>query len=493
MNENLQQLRSNEEKFHGIDSQFLTEGLRLVLLLPTFSLLSFFGAWAYKGESPSWWLDNIEPAVGFDLSTAFTLISTTILFGFCVGLYLHRYRVKLTRQVFRWEVAEASNSHRPVTSMHGFSSVDGLISRTMASHNTALWMSVTATVISLIVAYLDSDSKLGGRGLLASASLVTIAIGQHLSTRNRKFNMVTDDGLLTAYTPPIHPSTLNMAYTDMMRNLMDPLLRSKFDDFLNEFESNTKKGVNKEFGWEKFLMLMHRRFKGGIDRSTTSIELAEILTSKGVKLILEHEIFKEELWDSLFASSNRNNPAFYRLIERLEQDLAIGKKADLDGLLFDVDLENVVTEKANLFCYIHNLSDEERQVVLRVHSPDFRPNDLALRYNLEPGEKSWWADEAVPLSSEGDDDVIGRMSGLLRDGTITWQTLLPERTGEASVSVRLENTNGDLLVGRQINVRVQPEFVTWLRNTSSITSYLLGGIGLFGAIIFQLMALLASA
>ena len=68
MNENLLQLRSNEEKFHGIDSQFLTEGLRLVLLLPAFSLLSFFGAWAYKGESPSWWLENIEPAVGFDLS-----------------------------------------------------------------------------------------------------------------------------------------------------------------------------------------------------------------------------------------------------------------------------------------------------------------------------------------------------------------------------------------------------------------------------------------
>ena len=150
------------------------------------------------------------------------------------------------------EVAEAANSHRPVTSMHGFASVDGLISRTMASHNTALWMSITATIISLIVAYLDSDSKLGGRGLLASASLVTVAIGQHLSTRNRKFNMVTDDGLLTAYTPPIHPSTLNMAYTDMMRNLMDPLLRSKFDDFLNEFESNTKKEYKKNLGGRNF-------------------------------------------------------------------------------------------------------------------------------------------------------------------------------------------------------------------------------------------------
>ena len=99
---------------------------------------------------------------------------------------------------------------------------------------------------------------------------------------------------------------------------------------------------------------------------------------------------------------------------------------------------------------------------------------------------------SVPLSSEGDEDIIGRMSGLLRDGTITWQTLLPERTGEASVSIRLENTNGDLF-GRQINVRVQPEFVIWLRNTSSLTSYLLGGFGLFASIIFQLMAVLATA
>ena len=85
------------------------------------------------------------------------------------------------------------------------------------------------------------------------------------------------------------------------------------------------------------------------------------------------------------------------------------------------------------------------------------------------------------------------MSGLLRDGTISWQTLLPEGTGEASVSIRLENTNGDLLVGRQINVRVRPEFVNWLRNTSSLTSYLVGGIGLAGSILFQLMAVLSSA
>ena len=493
MSQELATLRSREEKFHGIDSQFLTEGLRLVLLLPAFSLLFFFGAWAYKGESPSWWLENIEPTVGFDLSTGFTLISTTILFGFCGGLYLHRYRVKLTRLVFRSEVDAAAEAHRPVTSMHGFSSVDGLISRTMASHNTALWMGIIATAISGTVAYLDSDSEIGQRGLLACASLVTMAIGQHLSTRNHKFNMVTNDGLLSAYVAPIHPSTLDMAYNEMLRTQMDPLLSSKFEDFLQDFESFSRKEIDTEFGREKFLMLMHRRYKGSIDRSTTSIELGEILNDEGVQSILEHEVFNEGLWDSLFDRSIKANPAFYRLIERLEQDLAVGRKIDMEGLLFDVDLENVVTEKANLFCYIHNLSKEERQVVLRVHSPDFRPHDLALRYNLRAGEKVWWPDEAIPVSSEGDDDIIGRMSGLLRDGTIAWQTLLPERTGEASLSIRLENTSGDLLVGRQINVRVRPEFVKWFRNTSSLTSYLIGGIGLAGSIILQLMAVLASA
>jgi hypothetical protein len=240
-------------------------------------------------------------------------------------------------------------------------------------------------------------------------------------------------------------------------------------------------------------MLMHRRFKGSLDRNTTNLEMTEILTDEGVHAILEHDVFNEGLWDSLYNRSMSSYPAFYRLIERLEQDLSVGRKKDMDGLLFDVDLENIVTERANLFCYFHNLSDKERQVVLRVHSPDFRPQDLSLRYNLQPGEKVWWSDKEVPVSSVGDDDIIGRMSGLMQDGTIAWQTLLPEKTGEASVAVRLENTNGDLLVGKQINVRVRPEFVNWLRNTSSLTAYLMGGIGLFSSIIFQLLAVLSAA
>ena len=70
------------------------------------------------------------------------------------------------------------------------------------------------------------------------------------------------------------------------------------------------------------------------------------------------------------------------------------------------------------------------------------------------------------------------MSGLLRDGTVAWQSLLPERFGEATVSVRLEELSGDLIIGRQINVRVRTKYLERIRNFSSVTANLIGIIGI---------------
>ena len=78
------------------------------------------------------------------------------------------------------------------------------------------------------------------------------------------------------------------------------------------------------------------------------------------------------------------------------------------------------------------------------------------------------------------------MSGLLRDGTMAWQSLLPERFGEATVSVRLEEQSGDLLIGRQINVRVRSKYRERVRASSSITANLLGGLGLVLAVFIKI-------
>ena len=69
------------------------------------------------------------------------------------------------------------------------------------------------------------------------------------------------------------------------------------------------------------------------------------------------------------------------------------------------------------------------------------------------------------------------MSALLRDGAVAWQTLLPERFGEATVSVRLEEVSGELLVGSQMNVRIRSVFKEKIRSASSVVFNMVGILG----------------
>ena len=61
---------SSERFWYALDRQLVSSGLRLLLLLPSFSFLTAFGALAYAQDSPAWW-DKIEPTV--NLSFAMTL------------------------------------------------------------------------------------------------------------------------------------------------------------------------------------------------------------------------------------------------------------------------------------------------------------------------------------------------------------------------------------------------------------------------------------
>jgi hypothetical protein len=64
--------------------------------------------------------------------------------------------------------------------------------------------------------------------------------------------------------------------------------------------------------------------------------------------------------------------------------------------------------------------------------------------------------------------------------------LLPERFGEATVSVRLEEVSGDLLIGRQINVNVRNEFRSRLRRIVTWSTQVLGTLVIGLASVFEL-------
>ena len=466
----------SERFWYAIDRQLLGFGLRLILILPAFSILTSFGALAFSSNSPQWWA-KIEPTLNMSFAMALITLTFIILLGYILVQIFHRHRVELSIGNFEAEVERLNQEHLSIQSLHGYESLADLLISARSKHSWSLLFAIMSSLLLGCIFVFNIASLNGRILLLLSFSTLLLSLGQHIPTRSRPFNMDERTGLLDAYTPPIHPSTLEMVFNDLVKTHMDPLLRSEYEVYSKEIEECYTEEIDPQFAREKILMTLYRHSKG-LDFKTMESELSEVLTEQGMALVQNHPIFTMEEWLSILDHIERSCPAFFRMIGRIEEDLGAGRSSTSPGIVFEVDMENVVHGRANLFTLIHNLSDTPRNIVLRVQSPDFRPHDLAMTYRLNPGERHWWSTKALPLAAEGDDDILGLMSGLLRDGTVAWQSLLPERFGEATVSVRLEEQSGDLILGRQINVRVRTKYLERIRNFTSVTTNLIGILGI---------------
>jgi hypothetical protein len=58
---------------------------------------------------------------------------------------------------------------------------------------------------------------------------------------------------------------------------------------------------------------------------------------------------------------------------------------------------------------------------------------------------------------------------------------LPERLGEATVSVSLEDEDGDLILGRVVNLRVKSEWNRRLTKLSGLISIAVGAVAIISA------------
>jgi hypothetical protein len=471
----------NDEVFlYALDRQLISSGIRLLLFLPAFAILAFFGAWSQATTSPDWWDDFVEPTIGQSFATILVLLVFVILLGYILSMAVHRHRVNLSIMNFRNKVKEAEELHLSVRSLHGYDPLEKLLNKSASKHFFALIYSMLAILSISAILFYGIQTDTGRNYLLLSFSFTVLSLGQHIYTRSSHFNMAKRTGLLNSYQPPVHPSTLDMVLSDLVKSQLDPLLKTDYDAFVKDVEKHVKRGIEPRFAREKMMMILYKHSKG-LDLSSVFDEFGEILNKNGVKFVKEHPVFTIEQWLTIIEHIETRTPAFFRMIGRIEEDLSAGRDTLRDGIVFEVDMENIVHKKANLFTFMHNLSNESRTLVLRVQSPDFRPHDLAMTYRLEPGEEKWWPDEPVPIAQKGNDDILAVMSGLLRDGTVAWQTMLPERYGEATVSVRLEEVSGELLIGSQMNVRIRPEFKERIRSISSLVLSLIGVTGIVAA------------
>jgi hypothetical protein len=100
-----------------------------------------------------------------------------------------------------------------------------------------------------------------------------------------------------------------------------------------------------------------------------------------------------------------------------------------------------------------------QDMILRVQTPDFRPNECEYRLRIEPHQ-------ALELDGLGQLELTKTLPRLLASTRIIWQSLLPAGTGESTVTVRLEDPDGNLISGRVLTVQIRNDLFSRLRMTT---------------------------
>ena len=464
-NDRIELLRSREEMLLKIDRMLISSGARLVLFLPLVVIVLYGLAQAFSDSDPEWWTNHLESvAWGSDMSTAIYGLSLLMLVADSAMLLVLFWLMSITRSIFALESSGLTRLGMTFKSSHGYAEMRATINGAIRQ------LGITTTLISLAAILLGVALWLpeGSPGTPFMFALSTGALlsghGVHMVSERSRFNTSEPWGMLQAFSPPIHPALLNRPFTDVIRAHVDPLLAVRMSEYLSSIEPSIREGSSMRELQETLLHLLYLRRSSLIDEGQFRSALEPMLDPATIERLFNHPELGEETWDRLLSRARSECAPFFRIHDRLRMSrLVAGASADV---WLDVDMENLVVGQANLFAFVLNQGDAPLDLVLRVQTPDFRPQECVYRLNTEP----------MNLDPEVGDDLYSKLPALISSTSIIWQSLLPSAMGEATVTLRLEDQAGNLISGRVLTVQVRPDLLTRVRMS-------LGGLFMLGAAI----------
>tara|TARA_B100000131_G_C18111233_1_gene609661 strand:- start:502 stop:2295 length:1794 start_codon:yes stop_codon:yes gene_type:complete len=482
-----------EKGLMRIDRPFLTSGVQLLILLPAIIILLEIMAWNWWDKSPEWWENSVEDVLGIEFGFTMVLSAVVVSGAWMLASFITRQRLWVTQTIMANEVDRFQKMGRPFSSMHGYPAFKESTSGSLKQRTTTLMLCTAAFLFFLLGLFNDLSTDFGVSIMLLGLGATFLGLGLHLVSSDNLYSTYEPGGILSVYEPPVHPALLGQVFSDLMLTHMDPFLRMRFEDFMQKFRAALLPGFDPVVGRERLFYILHLHRKGSLSNEERFREVAEIIEEDEIDGILNHPFFNDEVWEKLVNRCKEKCPSFFRILDRLEHSLRVDVSGFKDKeLIFDVDMENVVYQHASLFCLLVNNSNEERNVVLRIESPDFRPEVIHMNLSLPPAASMISALPAeLALSSEGDDDVLAAIANLLNLGKLNWQTLLPIRLGEATVSVSLEDEDGDLILGKVVNLRVKSEWNQKLTKLSGLITLAAGSLAILSAVSLPLFSMLS--
>jgi len=454
----------------GIDDLLISGGARLILFLPLIVVILFGFAQSFSDSNPDWWIDGVQGYVNnSDMSTSIYFVSLLIMVADISLLIILLRLIYVTRQIFILESEEITRSGITFHSAHGYAQMKAIIDGSSRQLNVTTALMFLATFLLSISLYFSTNNSTELPVMIAlSTGALLAGHGVYMISSRPRFNTVNPWGLLDAFTTPIHPALLKRPFSDIIRSHVDPLLLVKVSRYVASLSSNLKTGKSITDLQENLLHLLHLRRSGSISDEEFRHVLGTIIDEDIIEQIFNHPELGEETWNRLLTHANERCAPFFRLHDRLRMHHNNPNNNDRE-IWFDVDMENLTLGNANLFAYVLNQGDAPEELFLRVQTPDFRPNECVYRLRVLP-------QNSMPEPHIESYSIAKTLPSTLLSTRIIWQSLIPSSTGEATVTVRLEDISGNLVSGRVLTVQVRSDIFTRLRLTT-------GALFVIGAII----------
>ena len=447
-------LKARESVLTGVDDLLISGGARLILLLPIIVVVLFGFAQSFRDSEPEWWTGSVSGLLlDLSISKAIYLLALVIMVADLVLLFVLHYLMWLTRRIFKLESDEITRSGVTFRSAHGYTEMKAVIAGSTSQLNLTTSLMKIATLFLSLALNFSTDTQ--GVPVLIALSTGALLSGHsvYMVSDRPRFNTVNPWGLLDAFSPPIHPALLNKPFTDVIRAHVDPLLAVRVSKYVSSFNSNLRKGISLSDLQEYILQMLHMLRSGIIDEDEFQAALESVVDAKTIDQIINHPDLGEETLERLLSHARSRCAPFFRLNDRLRMHI---NNTSNSGIWFDVDMENLTLGQANLFAFVLNQTEQSQDLIIRVQTPDFRPNECVYRLRVEPQDVSNL--EGMPLYQ--------KISESMLEAGIIWQTLIPSSMGDATVTVRLEDSAGNLISGKVLTAQVRSDLFTRLRMTT---------------------------
>ena len=447
-------LKARESVLTGVDDLLISGGARLILLLPIIVVVLFGFAQSFRDSEPEWWTGSVSGLLlDLSISKAIYLLALVIMVADLVLLFVLHYLMWLTRRIFKLESDEITRSGVTFRSAHGYTEMKAVIDGSTSQLNLTTSLMIIATLFLSLALNFSTDTQ--GVPVLIALSTGALLSGHsvYMVSDRPRFNTVNPWGLLDAFSPPIHPALLNKPFTDVIRAHVDPLLAVRVSKYVSSFNSNLRKGISLSDLQEYILQMLHMLRSGIIDEDEFQAALESVVDAKTIDQIINHPDLGEETLERLLSHARSRCAPFFRLNDRLRMHI---NNTSNSGIWFDVDMENLTLGQANLFAFVLNQTEQSQDLIIRVQTPDFRPNECVYRLRVEPQDVSNL--EGMPLYQ--------KISESMLESGIIWQTLIPSSMGAATVTVRLEDSAGNLISGKVLTAQVRSDLFTRLRMTT---------------------------